>query len=217
MYKYSKIFLLLAACGLLLFATPVWATGGGGGGGGGGAGNGGGLLERSSVRKRPRTIRRKIRRKRKSRTRRSRKRRRAVRKPVRVVVVAPAKSINEAASRASESTARCTRFNKQFTSRRICMTRMMKQFTKDLEANAEKLPQNTPAKVETVAVVVESMAKDKPKEETLSALEQARSAFAVSMELAKEEDPEGEKGYEEAMQMIENVLEGAYEALSEAS
>ncbi|MCP5085084.1 MAG: hypothetical protein GY948_25660 [Alphaproteobacteria bacterium] len=134
-----------------------------------------------------------------------------------MVVVRPAQSVEEAANRANKSTERCKRFNKQFVSRRICMTRMMKQFSIDLKANEKKLPEKTPAKVETVTQVVESMDRKKPKEETLSALEQARSAFAVSMELAKEEDADGEKGYVEAMQKIESVLENAYEALSEAS
>ncbi len=218
MLKYPRFWLFLAGLVLtagLVMSGPAWATGGGGNGGGG---NGGGLFERDNVRKKPRT-RRTPRRTRKLRSRKNRSRRlkqRRTRRKAPVVVVQPAANVTEAAQRANESTERCRRFNKQFTSRRICMTRMIKQFGKDLEANAEKVPKKTPAKAETVIKVVESMARDKPKEETLSALEQARSAFAVSIELAKEEDPDGENGYSEAMQKIEMVLENAYEALSEA-
>lgn len=224
MQQLIKVWLFLAAfvlTGVLALSGSAWATGGGGGGGGG-AGNGGDLNGSPELRRSTRTRRSTPRRIRKkpaprSRARKSRSRKATQRRAAPVVVVQPATSVNQAAERANAGTDRCTRFNKQFTSRRICMTRMMKQFVKDLEANVEKLPKKTPAKVETVALVVESMAREKPKEETLSALEQARSAFAVSMELAKEEDPNEENGYSEAMQLIENVLENAYEALAQAS
>ncbi len=224
MFLSRKVALLLSgfviAIGLTL-SPGAFATGGGGGGGGGdGGGGGGGIFDgnRAKPQKRTRSRRsirkrRSIKRKSRARKSRARKSRRTTRRAA--VVVKPAEDIQQATGRASTSTKRCVRYNKQFVSRRICMTRMMKQLVKDLEANEDKLPKKTPAKVETVKKVIASMDRKTPKEETVSALEQARSAFAVSMEVVTEEDPDGEEGYAKSLEMIENVLEEAYEALAQ--
>ncbi|MEM7426032.1 MAG: hypothetical protein AAF441_08050 [Pseudomonadota bacterium] len=199
------------AIGLML-PTGAIATGGNGGGGNGG---GDGLHNRDRVKKQPRSRRRGTIRKRRTIKRKSRSRKSRSSSRRSAPAVPPAETVEQAAERASTSTKRCVRYNKQFVSRRICMRRMMTQFVKDLTANEKKLPKKTPAKVETVKEVIESMDRKDPKEETISALEKARSAFAVSMEVVTEEDPDGKEGYAKNLEAIENVLEEAYDALAQ--
>lgn len=211
--RFSLLICTVALAGAVIFNTPLGASGGGGGGGGD---------EFSRTSKTPAKTKAKPSSKPKAKKKSGAKKKSAPKKKSSAkaaapVAVANAKSVGAAVKRANDSTDRCVRYNKTSGSRQKCLTRMMNQFGKDLTANAAELPKKTPATPKTVVKMAKDVAKAKTKEVALSAIDQARSAFAVSMELTAEEDPGGEQKHAEKLEQIKGALENAYEALVAAS